>query len=306
MIVPVYNVEQYLNRCVDSIIAQTYDDLQIILVDDGATDLSGAICDEYAKKDNRIEVIHQENQGLSAARNCGIERAVGEYITFVDSDDYIAACFVEKLVHIAEKEKCGLVQCDFEIGSSNNYSFSSVGKYEIMDKRSAFRTRKTKIISCAKLYRSELFSELRFPVGRINEDEFVTYQTIYNAGEIAVLNDRLYYYYQSGESITRKQRTIEPLDFIDAMDERIDFFRNLQEPMLELISRKEKSIRLMLCYIKCKNNRENQNDVGALLKLFRKEFRKSWKAPMNLKERGSMVVFFAVPNLSARIVSILK
>ena len=136
IIVPVYNVEQYLEKCVNSIINQSYKNLEIILVDDGATDNSGKICDELAKLDNRIKVYHKENGGLSDARNYGVERATGEYIGFVDSDDYIDPKMYEKLYEAIKKENVDVVECSFKIIYPGRVDFFSTEKYyEILGKQ---------------------------------------------------------------------------------------------------------------------------------------------------------------------------
>ena len=123
VIVPVYNTEKYLHRCIESILDQTYKMLELILIDDGSTDSSGIICDEVAQKDTRVKVLHKKNEGAGEARNCGINIAQGEYICFVDSDDYISSRYIEIMLHAAEKYDCGIVQCDFLFGNEENYSF---------------------------------------------------------------------------------------------------------------------------------------------------------------------------------------
>ena len=163
IIVPVYKVEKYLNRCVDSILAQTFTDFECILVDDGSPDGCPAICDEYAKKDNRIKVIHQENKGVSAARNAGLDMAKGEYILFVDSDDWIDESTVQSLLMISED--ADIIMCGFSIEYEDGTTFqenSGNKKLEGSDILGEFILDNIRPEACGKLYRLELFSDTRF------------------------------------------------------------------------------------------------------------------------------------------------
>ena len=149
VIVPVYNVENYLERCIKSILGQTYENLELILVDDGSTDTSPAICDRY-QNDPRVKVLHKENEGAGETRNKGIDLASGEFLTFVDADDYLAACFLERLMEVSHKEGCDIVQCGFLFGSEMFYSFereqNAKCKTLIFDNHTVFDTRKAKIM----------------------------------------------------------------------------------------------------------------------------------------------------------------
>ena len=160
IVIPVYNVEQYLRRCIDSILSQSYADYEMILVDDGSTDTSGQICDEYSG-DSRIHVIHKANEGAGAARNTGIEIATGDYITFIDSDDYIAGCYLERMVQTAEQTGSDIVQCGYLYGDEAAYSFrkesEQVIKPVIMDSHEVFRTRDAKIIREKKVFYPDNF-----------------------------------------------------------------------------------------------------------------------------------------------------
>ena len=175
VIVPIYKVEKYLHKCIDSILAQTYTNLEIILVDDGSPDNCGKICDEYAAKDSRIKVIHQPNGGLSAARNAGLDIATGDYIGFVDSDDYIAPDMYEKLYNALVKNDADMAICDYQrFGNELPYDEMSLTT-EVITGLQAMEKQNT-VINCSfvvawsKLYKSFIFSNVRFPVGKINED----------------------------------------------------------------------------------------------------------------------------------------
>ena len=209
VIVPVYNVEEYLPRCVDSILAQTYANLEIILVDDGTKDASDRICDEYARKDSRVRVIHKENGGLSSARNAGLEAASGEYLAFVDSDDWIEPETYETLLGLALREQVKLV-CGGRYDISAETGLREVGlcppRQEVVDGEEAVRRLFVwdNIDSAAwdKLYHRSLFREVRFPLGKICEDIPIMYRIFLDAGRVAMCDRPLYNYFHRPGSIT--------------------------------------------------------------------------------------------------------
>lgn len=213
VIIPVYKVEPYLKRCVDSVLNQTYTNLEIILVDDGSPDMCPQMCDEYAAADTRIRVIHKKNGGLSSARNAGIDACKGEYISFVDSDDFISCFFIEFLYR-AVIEKCADVgvaeyhsfeqnvfeqkieQDDFTV---EEQSFVDVmARYSSLDSHESMLT----IVSWNKLYKVKLFEDVRFPDGKLYEDAATTYKILNQCEKIAFLNLPLYYYYLRTDSIS--------------------------------------------------------------------------------------------------------
>ena len=209
VIVPVYNVENYLVRCVDSILRQTYENLEIILVDDGSRDSSGSLCDELARKDTRIQVIHKENGGLSSARNAGIDIARGEYLAFVDSDDYITEDAVAQLYSLAEAENVKLVcagRYDVD-GATGEKTVGLCHKQKETVTSQMFLDRLLRwdncdSSACDKLFHRELFREHRFPLGRRSEDVAVMYRIIHQAGMVALLDKPLYHYYHRPGSIS--------------------------------------------------------------------------------------------------------
>ena len=175
IIVPVYNVEKYLSKCIDSILAQTYKNLEIILVDDGSKDNSGTICDEYSKKDKRIKIIHKPNGGISDVRNHGLKIATGDYIGFVDSDDYIAEDMFETLVSLLEKNDADISIVSFyEYYNGKLIGVRENENVEIMNKVEAIKEllidRKIQSYTWNKLFKKELFDGLQFPVGKNFED----------------------------------------------------------------------------------------------------------------------------------------
>ena len=308
VIVPVYKVEQYLCRCIDSIIDQSYKNLEIILIDDGSPDKCPQICDSYAQKDQRITVIHKTNEGLSAARNIGLDNIKGEYVTFVDSDDFLHNDFIIRLYFLCSNNNCQIAQCSFEKGEKDELSFFdekvTIVKY---DHNEIFIHRSFKIIACAKLYKSSLFKGIRFPVGKINEDEFTTYKVVFAADHIILTNEKLYYYYQSQNSIMRNRNNYIKLDFIEAYEERVQFFRKMNIPQQIDISIKELSIRLMLCYIMCKSRRNNLNNTTELLQQFKQNYLKVYNSKfLHWKEKIILFIFNFLPDITALLVNKLR
>ena len=240
IIVPVYNVEKYLRKCIDSILCQTYENLQIILVDDGSTDDSGAICDEYGVKDNRIEVIHKANGGLSSARNAGLNIAIGEYVAFVDSDDYIANDMVETACNAITCQNADIcifnIKWIYENGDVYDKVSPSPISDELITKDQAFNklcssTYFYYVTVVNKLYKRAVFNNLRFPVGKLHEDEF-TVHYIFNACEkIVSVKKELYFYVQRENSIMHSRVSIKRLDGAWAFLDRSRFFkeRHLKE-----------------------------------------------------------------------------
>ena len=224
VIVPVYNVSTYLRECVDSIIKQSYTNLEIILVDDGSTDASGEICDEYAFKDNRIRVIHKKNGGLSDARNVAINEMQGDYVTFVDSDDYLSDNAIELMLKAICETNTDMVftieACRFRDGekvvlsSSKDYS---VDLYEPTKMLEHLLYQKTNITGApGKLYKSSLFSDtgIRYPSGVYFEDLATTYKLIMQSHSIAMLNCRIYAYRMRDNSIIHQKFSDKKLSCI--------------------------------------------------------------------------------------------
>lgn len=209
VIVPVYNVEEYLTRCVDSILAQTYENLEVILVDDGAKDNSGAICDGFAAKDSRVKVIHKENGGLSSARNAGLDVARGEYIAFVDSDDWIAPDAYAHLMELAEKYDVKLV-CGGRYDVSGKTGAKTVGlcpkKEEVISAEELvgriFLWDGCDSSACDKLYHHSILENFRYPEGKVCEDVPVTYKIVLSAGRVAMSDRPFYHYYHRPGSIS--------------------------------------------------------------------------------------------------------
>lgn len=251
IIVPIYNVEKYLEECIKSILKQTYNSFELILIDDGSTDSSGKIADYFLSIDKRVKVIHQCNKGLSSARNIGIEISSGKYIMLVDSDDVIDYRMCEIMVNNAEENNADLVICDFLEFSSNiiytnninikSEKFNNIEALEgLTDK---FRSKFT--ISTNKLYRKRLLEKNKFMSNRIHEDEFIIHRILNDSNKIIYIPIKLYYYRKRINSITTNKFSKKSLDKIDAFYDRVKFFNNLG-----LIELSERTQRVYLnCYL---------------------------------------------------------
>lgn len=234
VVIPVYNVEPYVRCCVESVLKQSFGDFDVILVDDGSTDGSGGVCDEYAKRDGRVHVIHQQNGGLSAARNAGIEwvmsSSTSEYVTFVDSDDWIDSRFLEMLYR-------GCVDCGCRVAAVGvRRVFSGTaqevapecGRCERMDVTAYWMDRSGySPTAWAKLYAKSLLGDIRFPPGRLHEDEFTTHRLVFQEQCIAVCSTQLYAYRQRIGSITRTAWSDRRMDAIDGLKAQQAFFSEL-------------------------------------------------------------------------------
>ena len=212
VVVPVYNVEEYLRQCLDSILTQTYRDLELILVDDGSTDASGEICEEYAAKDSRVKVVRRRNGGMAAARNTGLDLVSGEYVAFVDSDDYICETMFETLRRAIVENDADLAQCNFErVKDDGKPAPSRLQAPPLFDGVLSSENALEKLAgqnsfayNCVwnKLYKAELFKELRFPIVEICEDNFFTYKLFFACSKVAFVSEKLYRYRQNPKSIT--------------------------------------------------------------------------------------------------------
>lgn len=231
VIVPVFNVQKYLVRCINSLINQSLTNIEILLIDDGSTDNSGTICDEFAKKDNRIIVIHKENGGLSDARNVGLDNANGQYVGFVDSDDFIHKEMYSSLYN-------ALICSDADIAESGYCEFYSIkslkADVESNPTYSEIYSREKAVISTImdhkcrtyvwnKLYKKELWDDIRFPYGKLFEDAFTTYKIINKISKLVRLDSKLYFYFQRENSIVSSNFSVKKLDHCDALYEMMQF-----------------------------------------------------------------------------------
>lgn len=230
IIIPVYNVEKYLSRCLNNVINQTYSNIEIILVNDGATDNSQEICEEYKRKDNRIKLLLKENGGLSDARNYGIPYATGDYIAFIDSDDMIHTSYIEYLLDLVEKYDGDISICGYKsfYNSDDNIVVNDKkDSIEIFNSNDALEqllyNKKIQCSAWGKLYKKELLKEIRYPVGKLFEDIGTTYKLFYKAKNIILGKKRLYYYFIRNDSISHMSFNSRNMDSLVLSMEMCEF-----------------------------------------------------------------------------------
>lgn len=247
IVIPVYNVESYIEKCVNSIINQTYKNIEILLIDDGSTDLSGQICELYAKKDTRIRVFHKKNGGLSSARNFGIEKAKGKYISFIDSDDFVTIDYVEilyKLLVDTNSDISVAINVNLYPNGYIKHIYNNSGKkiiygsglsmLEHMLYQKLFDTS-----SSFKLYKTKLFDDIRFPIGKLYEDIACIYKLFLKAKRVSYINKEIYFYLQRPSSIIGKSFDPRDMDLIDSVDlmmeeiKKIDRNKNLNGKLIK-------------------------------------------------------------------------
>lgn len=239
IIVPVYKVEKFLSRCVDSILAQTFPDWHLILVDDGSPDACPDICDAYARKNSRIQVIHQKNGGLSAARNAGIEEALSredcQWLTFVDSDDWVHPHYLEALYETVTQNGSLLAACGIFRTTGEAFPPEQDWQIRVMEADDFYCADTEEPIATVawnKLYHRSLFASLHYPVGKLHEDEFTTYRTVYQAGQVAFVPAKLYAYYQNPDGIMGARWSEKRMHVLEAFEEQATFAKAENHPRL--------------------------------------------------------------------------
>lgn len=232
VIIPVYKVESYLHRCIDSVLNQTYQNFELVLIDDGSPDNCGVICDEYALKDSRIHVIHQENKGLSGARNAGIdwafENSDSRWLTFIDSDDWVHREYLQKLLEYAEMSETKLVTCTYQNVSEwfPDKKLTSQEECFTIDAEDALiQWDYVCMTACCKMVSKELYSDIRFPMGKLHEDAFISHIITCRAKRITILNAPLYYYFFNPQSITKVQYSSKRIVEVEAHEIRLKYYK---------------------------------------------------------------------------------
>ena len=288
VVVPVYKVEPYLRRCVDSILSQTYTDFQLILIDDGSPDNCGKICDEYAKKDSRIHVIHRENGGLSAARNSGIDWVFDgfftEWITFIDSDDWVVVDYLEKLLDAAMLHGDRIVIGGFQKTHDGNVGKEKAEVSSVVNRYSpeAFwvHDQGNATVAWGKLYKTELFEDVRYPKGKLHEDEFTTYKLLFAQKMITVLPAKLYLYFQSPNSIMRSKWSAMKIDSLAAYEEQMLFFKINGYKLAYRESEKLHTYKTISTIKEIKNGDNVKYNLSLMYDQIRKYLRKSYRLPL--------------------------
>lgn len=285
VVIPVYKVEAYLPECLDSVVNQTYRDMEIILVEDASPDGCGAICDSYGEKDGRVRVIHREkNGGLAAARNTGMELATGEYLFFADSDDWLAEDTLERLLQGMKK-----YGADCSAGICVTVSEEDSGKREIRRSRqngdqckTASEAMEQVLLTCSsacnRLYRREMLGDLRFPEGRINEDEPFVLQMYRRMGKIVFLDCETYFYRKRSDSITTSAFSIRQMDCVYNSRDNLEFVTR-EAPELIPAAEYKYCKTLLWCYVNLRKLKAD-GQAEALRRQLRGEIRKNRKTAL--------------------------
>lgn len=250
VIIPIYGVEPYLDRCVHSVVNQTYRDLEIILVDDGGKDQCPVMCDAWAERDSRVRVIHKPNGGLSSARNAGLDVAVGEFIAFVDGDDYVEPGYIAIMADAMRDVQVDLAMCSVFHEDIDDRAVAQTAPVRREEYAPVTDIRRTcsgldcmrqrgdengmdNVVAWNKLYRRSLWDGIRYPLGKIHEDEFVTYRIFGRARAAVLLPERLYHYIERDGSIVHSRYTLRSLDIIEALIGKVHFL--LDEGAVDLV-----------------------------------------------------------------------
>lgn len=242
IIIPVYNAEKYLRKCIESILSQSFNDFELILVNDGSSDNSLDICKEYSKNDGRVRIICKENGGAASARNEGLNIAKGDYIAFIDADDFINKDMYKILYNMAIKNDADLVICEYlNIEEDEEKKYDEINNMNYYEKQYdnteclnlIYSDRNiSMIVPWNKLYKKNIFENIRYPEGRICEDEFIAHRILHKCEKILYTNRCLYYYVQSSNSVMRKPFNRKRLDSVYAFQDRMYFYKKLGEKNL--------------------------------------------------------------------------
>jgi len=290
IIIPVYKVENFLNRCVESARSQTYVNLEIILVDDGSPDKCPDICDKYLELDNRIKVIHKNNGGLSDARNAGVKVAKGDYIFFLDSDDWIHSKTIEIMVNSINKYNAELVVCNYSIEedfiNEENCDINMIHFEELKSNQALMNmySNDAFITAWGILLKKELAEKIPFPKGKIHEDEFTTYKYYLSSEKILYIDFPFYKYFRRIDSIMGEKFNIRRFDCLEALRERIEYFDRVNELQLLKLT-VERYIDLSLWMLNNiennKNDRKLYNKELNILKIIIKKYSKRIELDFN-------------------------
>ena len=309
IVVPIYNVEKYINKCINSILNQTFYEFELILVDDGSKDQSGKICDEYLIKDNRVKVIQKKNGGLSSARNTGLNIAVGEYVIFIDSDDFINKNMIEILYKSIIKNSSDIVICRYNevledkvkdyidqeivcISHINEKNFTNIEALnELYEINAGVFT-----VAWNKLYRKKLFDDLRYTENRIHEDEYIIHELLYRSNKITYIPIELYNYVKRRNSIMSTEFSFRNFDAIYAFVERMKFFKDKNLKSLKYKAEYNYITKYFKYYYTIKNNKDEMK------KVFNANLYELLKNPLfNLKEKILWIIFYIRPKYHKKI-----
>ncbi|MCV9884798.1 glycosyltransferase [Metabacillus halosaccharovorans] len=283
IIVPVYKVEPFIHKCVDSVLLQTFTDFELILVDDGSPDNCGKICDEYAQKDKRVKVIHKENGGLSDARNAGLDIATGDYIGFVDSDDWIESDMFEMLYNMCVENDCEIANCTSIIHYSHKTVTNGGHQLIIHDKKEAMKVMlEGKLydeVVWTKIFKRDLLKDIRFKTGIIYEDTAFTYKVIHESSRICCIGEPKYHYIKRENSTMDRAIKNVKIDSVLVYDEMYKFIDNYYPELRNLVALKlANSAMTVLNLIAAKQNwKEYSEEYYRIASILNRYFKKNMK-----------------------------
>ena len=314
VIIPVYNVVTFLDECIESIRNQTYNNIEIIIVDDGSTDGSEKKCDLYAKKDKRVVVLHQDNAGLSAARNVGVKYSRGDYVFFCDSDDYIHPQAIEILYKVMVKENAEIaIGSHQKIGEKEFVTFDKINyfeRYQIYTGRECVENFYSPeyaldmVVAWNKLYKKETLVKYPYPLNKKHEDEFVTYKILMPLRICVYVSEKLYFYRQRPGSIINQKYNLKSLDKVKALEERKEHFKHNNDMDLYLMTLRRYETALAEAII---NVRKFYSQEKSILEQLLNDFNICWEAEikksrMPIKDKMKYIIF----RIDERLYEVLK
>ena len=316
VIIPVYNVEEYLHYAIESLEKQTYKNFEIILVNDGSTDDSGKLCDKYSEKYSNVRVFHKENGGLSDARNFGVQKAEGEFITFLDPDDYLEAYSLELLAGIQEKYNCDIISTRvkatelYNVYVNHSLTEEDFKNVIVMDRdiflEEAFYDKVATVSACGKLYRKSIL-EIPFPKGRIYEDLYIISEHVGKVNKIVHTPLQIYNYYKRQGSIVNSKFTSKQYDFFDAINHNRGIIKgkyNNKQNLENAVNAKEVAGGLKICNTAYLTNLNDVNKINSILKKNKMSFLLNKR--INIKFKIKYILFTLSPKIFYRIKNILK
>lgn len=306
IIVPIYNVEEYLQRCIDSLINQTYHNTEIILVDDGSTDNCGTISDQYSRNYDNVYSFHKKNGGLSDARNYGITKAHGKYICFIDSDDYIDKRYCEILYKNIIDANADISICEFlrvtddTISEMCEYKNEIIEIYDIgIEKQRNILNELNEITTVAwnKLYKIKIWKNIKYPKDKLNEDEFVIHYLLDKCDKIVYTNLKMYYYYQRNNSIMMSKYNERKTDVVEAFCDRLNFYKNKIEYNSLVPRAYEVFMKMIITHYGLSKESDNIAISNRMIERYKKEYDKTITKKLGLKSRIQLLSFYYLPNL---------
>ena len=307
MIVPVYQVEKYIAQCIESVLNQTFQNFELILVDDGSKDQSGIICDSYAAKDDRIIVLHTKNRGAAAARNTGLDHASGRYITFLDGDDYLAENMIARLYEVIEHSEYDMVVCDFfNLLPDEKDNFivhlqeRTVNGRDVLEHLKNEKNYGVWTIVWNKIYKREILENLRFPEGKYFEDEFFSNQLYINCNQIHAIPDVLCYHRVLASSTMNTQKTENYLDLLDALQERLEIYLKYSYSADEIYKVLIFLLDPFTRCVKAKFRGGNKQRVNQTKRFIKETAKELMGRELSFVKKGSLVLIRLFPDLTYR------